>query len=72
MDHDDKDNANGPLTAGEREPPKSSFLKVRGRTKSPLWKRVVVLDCDRNTVEVKNKWDLDIRGRSSQATAKPP
>ncbi|MCJ1424449.1 hypothetical protein MMC29_002337 [Sticta canariensis] len=61
MDHDDKDNASGPLTAGERDPPKSSFLRARGRTKSPPWNRVVVLDCDRNTVEVKNKEDLDSR-----------
>ena len=33
---------------------------------------MVVLDCDRNTVEVKNREDLDPRGRSSQAAVNHP
>ena len=69
MDRDDKDNADGPLTDGEREPPKSSFIKARGRTKSP---RVVVLDCDQNTVEVKNRSDLGPIGRSIHAAVNHP
>ena len=72
MDHDARDNADGLLTAGERDPSRHRFLRVRGKTKSPPWNRVVVLDCDRNTVEVKNKGHLDPRGRSSQAAMKHP
>lgn len=71
MDRDDKDNANRPLATSEKDPPKSSFLKNRGRIKSPPWHRVIVLDCDRNTVEVKNEFDLD-RGRSSRRVLNNP
>lgn len=65
MDRDEKNIASGPSTAGEQEPSKSRLIKNRGKTKSPPWRRVVVLDCDQNTVEVRNEFELD-PGRSSQ------
>lgn len=64
MDRDDKDITSGPSTTGEKEPAKNRFIRNRGKTKSPPWHRVVVYDCDRNTVEVKNELELD-RSRSS-------
>lgn len=63
MDHDDKDKANGPSTTVDEEPAKGRFIKARGKSKSPPWHRVVVYDCDLNTVEVKHPFDLD-RGLS--------
>ena len=65
IDRDEKDKANGPSPTGDEEPAKGRFIKTRGKSKSPPWHRVVVYDCDLNTVEVKNPFDLD-RGMSSR------
>ncbi|MCJ1423117.1 hypothetical protein MMC29_000998 [Sticta canariensis] len=60
MGRDDKDKANGPSTTGGKDPASTQFIKNRGKSKSPPWHRVVVLDSDRNTVEVKKKKKLDL------------
>ena len=73
MGRDDKDKANGPSTTGGNDPASTQFVKTRGKSKSPPWHRVVVLDSDRNTVEVKNKKKLDLDdGRSSQPILNNP
>lgn len=59
MDHDDRDQANGPSPSVEEEPAPGRFINAREKSKSPPWRKVVVYDCDRNTVEVKRPFELD-------------
>lgn len=67
MDHDGKDQANGPSATVEEEPARGRFITAREKTKSLTWRRVVVYDCDRNTVEVKRPFKLD-----HSMSSKPP
>ena len=73
MGRNDKDEANGPSTTRGNDPASTQSIKTRGKSKSPLWHRVVVLDSDRNTVEVKNKKKLELHdGRSGPSILNNP
>lgn len=54
----------GPPQPFEDEPALGRFIHARGKSKSPPWRRVVVYDCDRNTLEVKHSFELDHRTSS--------
>ena len=52
-------NSTGLPTTIEDGPAPGRFIRARGKSKSPPWRRVVVYDCDRNTLEVKHPFELD-------------
>lgn len=71
MDHDDRDQANGPSPSVEEEPAPGRFINAREKSKSPPWRKVVVYDCDRNTVEVKRPFELDHSMSSKSPLSRP-
>lgn len=42
----------------EGEPSDSQFVKNRGRSNSPPWKKLLVYDCEQETVEVKSEKNI--------------
>ena len=58
MDPIDEITSKGANPIEDKEPPVNQHLKSRGHSNSPPWRKVLVYDCDKETVEVKSEKDI--------------
>ena len=58
MDPSDEITSKGTNLVEEKEPPVNQPSKSRGHPNSPPWRKVLVYDCDKETVRVKSEKDI--------------
>ncbi len=58
MDASDETTTKSGTVLEEGEPSDSQFAKNRGRSNSPPWKKLLVYDCEQETVEVKSEKNI--------------
>ena len=68
MDGSDESTAKTAVALPEDEPSKSQHLGHHGRPNNPPWRKVIVYDCEEQTVKVTSEKNIS-RSRASSAHA---